>query len=71
MKLIHWTPFTYNGIRIFGFRSVNTILMETNGELRDGHFSESGHTQLASKFIEMFNNDKLRIEANTLYKKLI
>jgi len=70
-KLIHWTPFYYEKNKIYGFSGINTIYMETNNELMDGHYSELGHKFLASKFIELLNNDVLRNHMNTLYSNLI
>ncbi len=71
MKLIQWTPFTYSGIKILGFKTINTILMETNGELKDGHYSEQGHIDISKEFITMLNDDKSRNASNRLYTKLI
>ena len=71
MKLIQWTPFLWDGIRILGFKHINTILMETNGEVRDGHYSETGHVEISKKFIDMLNDDKLRNDSNRLYNPVI
>jgi len=70
MKLIQWTPFNDNGLKIFGFRNINTILNETNGELKDIHYSETGHIEVSKKFIDMFNDDTLRNDSNRLYFNL-
>ena len=71
MKLIQWTPFIWDGIRILGFKNINTILIETNEELRDGHYSETGHVEISKKFIDMLNDDKLRNDSNRLYNPVI
>jgi hypothetical protein len=71
MKLIQWTPFNYDGTKILGFKDINTIMIETNGELKDGHYSEIGHIEVSKKFITMFNDDKLRNDSNRLYMHLI
>ena len=71
MKLIQWTPFLWDGIRILGFKHINTILMETNGEIEDGHYSEIGHVEISKKFIDMLNDDKLRNDSNRLYNPVI
>lgn len=56
---------------IHGFQNVNTILMETDGNVWDGHYSESGHQFIASKFKELLLDDMKRCSMNSLYKKLI
>ena len=71
MKLIQWTPFIWDGIRILGFKHINTILMETNGEVIDGHYSELGHIEVSKKFIDILNDDKLRNDSNRLYNPVI
>jgi hypothetical protein len=71
MKLIQWTPFKGDIIEIHGFKNVNTILMETKGKVWDGHYSESGHQFIASKFKELLLDDMKRCSMNSLYKKLI
>jgi hypothetical protein len=72
MILIQWTPFWHKSIKIWGML-FNTITHETNGQIKDGHYSELGHEQLASKFLEMINDDGLRRYINSLYsvEKLI
>ena len=70
-KIIHWTPFNYSDVRIYGVNHVERIVNDTKGELKDGHYSELGHVLMADKFIELINNDELRNGNNTLYKKLI
>ncbi len=51
----------------------NTITHETQGQVKDGHYSELGHEQLADKFLEMIGDDGLRRYINSLYsiEKLI
>jgi hypothetical protein len=71
MKLIQWTPFIWDGIKILGFKTINTILTETNGAIKDGHYSELGHIEVSKTFIDMLNDDKLRNDSNRLYTKLI
>ena len=71
MQLIQWTPFNYDGTKIFGFKNVNSIIMETNRELQDGHYSEIGHRDISKEFITILNNDKLRNDNNKLYMHLI
>jgi hypothetical protein len=71
MKLIQWTPFIWDGIKILRFKTINTILNETNGELQDGHYSEQGHIEVSKKFINILNDDKLRNNSNRLYKPVI
>ena len=71
MKLIQWTAFLWDGIRILGFKHINTILMETNGEIEDGHYSEIGHVEISKKFIDILNDDKLRNDSNRLYNPVI
>jgi hypothetical protein len=71
MKLIQWTPFWYEDNKILGFKNINTILIETNGELRDGHYSETGHVELSNILIDILNDDTLRNSSNRLYKQLL
>jgi hypothetical protein len=71
MKLIQWTPFSYGDIKVLGYRNINTILNETNGELEDGHYSEIGHVEVSKKFIDILNDEKLRNNYNRLYMRLI
>ena len=65
-KLIQWTPFYFNSIKIYGDASITTIHTETNEELKDYHYSEKGHRELANTFLEFINNDKLRNKINSL-----
>jgi hypothetical protein len=69
MKLIQWTPFNYTGIKIYGFDGLHTITNETESMIVDAHYSELGHQFIANKFIELINDDNLRLECNSLYKK--
>ena len=69
MKFIQWTPFNYTDAKIYGFDTIDTITTETDGIVDNAHYSEIGHQFIASKFIELLNNDMLRLECNSLYKK--
>jgi hypothetical protein len=69
MKLIQWTPFNYTDAKIYGFDTIDTIATETDNLIYNTHYSEYGHQFIASKFIELLNNDMLRLECNSLYKK--
>jgi hypothetical protein len=61
---IHWTPFG-DGLDIkenlfwIPQMQINQIRNETNGEIDDGHYSETGHIQIGKKMIEWFKNPKL------------
>lgn len=72
MKLIQWTPFLYDKIRIYGFTSdtVSTILKETKGEIWDGHYSEPGHRYIADNFLSLLNDDKMRRWINTMCERV-
>jgi len=73
MILIQWTPFWNKRTKIWASNSFSTIANETQGQVKDGHYSELGHEQLASKFLEMIGDDGLRRYINSLYsiEKLI
>lgn len=61
-KVVYWTPFYEpNMYKVLGMSHLSTILMETNGIVRDAHFGEIGHT-------EVFNELKVEFEN---YKKII
>ena len=64
---IHWTPF-YDGEEeikkeslfwIPNWKTTMDIRRETNGEIDDGHFSETGHIELGKEMIEWFKTPKL------------
>lgn len=64
---IHWTPF-YDGAAeiktespfwIPNWKTTMDIRKETNGEINDGHFSETGHIELGKEMIEWFKTPKL------------
>jgi hypothetical protein len=65
MILIQWTPFRHMGIKIWGDSEFSTITNETNGSIKDAHYSELGHKQLANMFLEMIGNDTLRKTINS------
>lgn len=74
MKVINWTPFNYNDIKLFTFDNPYTIELETNGDVKDLHYSEEGNAFVATKFDELFKNDELRISYNNpsnKYRNLI
>jgi len=61
---IHWTPFgdgldTKENLFWIPQMQINQIRNETNGEIDDGHYSETGHIQIGKKMIEWFKNPKL------------
>ena len=45
---IHWSPFSG------GLPPISTITDETNMEYEDGHYSETGHKQIAQEMIKWF-----------------
>jgi hypothetical protein len=53
-KIIHWSPFieNINGLYI---NSLNKITIETNGEINNEHYSETGQRELANIFFEKIN----------------
>jgi hypothetical protein len=66
MKLIQWTPFHYKQNKLYGSNEISIITKETNGEVKDSHYSEEGHRELKDKFLEFLNDDRLREEINSL-----
>ena len=70
--LIQWTPFSHQFTFIHGFDTLltKTIQDETNNEIKDGHYSETGHCNLSKEFIKLIDDVKLRDDANKMSKKL-
>ena len=66
MILIQWTPFWDKNIKVWGESGFSTITNETNGLMKDAHYSELGHKQLANKFLEMIGDDTLRKTINSM-----
>lgn len=61
MKIIQWTPFLDStNSKLFSPLNIDRILIETNKEIEDGHYSERGHIQLSEIFLELINDDKKR-----------
>ena len=66
---IHWTPFCLTLLStrkrdqsmfwIPQWGTITDIRKETNGEIDDGHFSETGHIDIGKQMIEWFKNPKL------------
>jgi hypothetical protein len=56
-KIIHWTPFT-PGVSHNYFRNLTTIRRETNGDIDDGHYSETGHIELANELMDMLSQNR-------------
>ena len=63
---IHWTPFNawirkrdQSMFWIPYWQTTTDIRKETNGEIDDGHFSETGHIDIGKQMIEWFKNPKL------------
>ena len=70
--IIHWTPFSDQFNVILGYGSINTIESETNGKIKDGHYSETGHQELAKNFLDLIHDDVKRNVCNsTIGKKLL
>jgi hypothetical protein len=69
--IIHWTPFNNQFNLIHGYSDINTIQMETNGEVNDGHYSETGHQQLSNNFMRLIKNKEDIHIINNIEKKII
>ena len=65
MKLIQWTPFWTKGCKLYGLDNISIIKKETDGKIKDGHYSEEGNRQVAKNFIELFNDDEMRDKMNS------
>ena len=55
--IIHWTPFPEQFEMVEGFLNLESIQMETNGDVPDPHYSEGGHEELASRLMDKFKTD--------------
>ena len=53
-KIVNWSYFS-DKIGAYYFRHFHTIKDETNGVLKDNHFSERGHLELSKTLIEIIN----------------
>lgn len=60
--VIHWSAFPKTKINALTFRGLNTITLETRNLIDDGHYSETGHKELANIFL----NKILKKESNLL-----
>lgn len=57
-KIIHWTAFKQPLINCIYFENIDLIVNETNGEIKDRHYSELGHQQLSGIFLDIINDTK-------------
>jgi hypothetical protein len=64
--LIHWTPFVNQFKYMLGYGGISTIIDETKDVVKNLHYSETGHKQLSSNFIELIGNDNLREMYNNI-----
>jgi hypothetical protein len=46
--------------------NLNNISQETNGIVRDLHYSEVGHKQLTDDFIRLIGDNELRLKNNRI-----
>ena len=60
-KIIHWTPFEKSLINALYFKKINTIFNETETKIKDGHYSECGHKELANILLDMIIGREKRI----------
>ena len=65
MVLIHWTPFVDQFDFTLGYKNITTIKSETNGEINDGHYSETGHVLLSKNFMDLIKYDNIRKFGNS------
>ncbi len=58
---IHWSPFYQHdrGLDVVSLPKLETIYEETNGEVKDGHYSEKSHHILADHFYQLIKYVKL------------
>jgi len=49
--ILHWTPFPEQFEMVQGFLDIESIQMETGGEVQDTHYSELGHRQVAERIL--------------------
>jgi hypothetical protein len=49
--ILHWTPFPEQFEMVQGFLDIESIQMETRGEVQDTHYSELGHRQVAERIL--------------------
>jgi hypothetical protein len=68
---IQWTPFQLVSDTIFynvNFFNGNkhNIKLDTNGLIKDLHYSEIGHQELTEDFLKLINDENLRHEHNTI-----
>jgi hypothetical protein len=58
---IHWSPFYQHdrGLDVVSLPKLETIIQETNGEIKDGHYSEKSHNDLAEHFHQLIKYTKL------------
>ena len=56
--IIHWTPAPeMSGTNLWNFSQYNRIKNETNGEVKDNHYSETGHIEVADKLMSIMNKE--------------
>jgi hypothetical protein len=61
--LIHWSPFNRNfkGMNVTPVSSnLQTIWQETEGEIRDNHYSENAHKVISEYFHKIINNEIIK-----------
>lgn len=56
-KIIHWTDY-YGELKCNLLGGFQTIEEETKGELKDPHYSEKGHVELADKLLNLINSNQ-------------
>jgi hypothetical protein len=54
-KIIQWSWDISSKLNVNYFNGFETITQETNNQVRDGHYSENGHKELANKLIETYD----------------
>jgi hypothetical protein len=54
-KVIHWSPFPDYVLDIKSITECTKIVDETNGKIKDPHFSEQGHIELSEALLKMLD----------------
>ena len=55
--IIHWTPAPeMSGTNLWNFSQYNRIKNETNGEVKDNHYSETGHIEVSNSLIQIIES---------------
>jgi hypothetical protein len=55
-KIIHWTNYNNGMVNATYVDNINKIVNETNGEIKDYHFSEKGQIEISEILVDVINN---------------